>query len=63
MTITLRAARINAGLDQREAAEKLGINVSTLRNYETGKTVPNWNTVDKIRELYRVPLDFLRFGE
>ena len=47
--ISLAAARVNAGLDQTLAAVKLGVNVATLRNWEKGKTVPNYDQVSKIR--------------
>lgn len=38
MAITLKAARVNKGLTQREAAKTLGISESTLFGYEKGKT-------------------------
>lgn len=38
MKITLKAARINAGLTQKELAKKLGRSESTIVNWETGKT-------------------------
>lgn len=36
--ITLRAARVNAELTQKELAEKLGKSENTIINWETGKT-------------------------
>ncbi|MFR2614039.1 MAG: helix-turn-helix domain-containing protein, partial [Subdoligranulum sp.] len=45
--ISLAAARVNAGLNQQEAAKALGVSVATLQNYESGKTVPQWGTVQK----------------
>ena len=50
--ITLAAARVNAGLSQQEAAKALGVSVATLQNYESGKTVPQWGTVQKIEAVY-----------
>nr|DAT97885.1 MAG TPA: Helix-turn-helix XRE-family like protein [Caudoviricetes sp.] len=32
--ITLKAARVNAGLTQKEAAKKIGISYQTLSEYE-----------------------------
>ena len=32
--ITLPAARVNAGMNQREMAEFLGVDVSTITNWE-----------------------------
>lgn len=63
MSITLRAARINAGYTQRKAAELLNIRVDTLGNYERGKTFPSVPIITKIEELYHVKysdIDFLR---
>ena len=60
--ITLKAARVSAGLNQKDAAVALGISKSTLINYEHGKTVPDWNMVNKICKLYDIPADFIFFG-
>lgn len=49
--ISLAAARVNAGMTQKEAAKKLNVNVSTMQNWESGKTAP---TVDKFIELCRL---------
>lgn len=57
--ITLAAARVNAGLKQQEAAKALGISVATLQNYESGKTIPQWNTVQKIESVYHFPADYI----
>lgn len=59
--ITLKAARVNANLSQKDAATALGVNVSTLQNYESGETVPDWNMVKRIEEVYRFPADFILF--
>lgn len=37
MQITLKAARVNAGLTQAEAAEKMGVTTSTICLWESGK--------------------------
>lgn len=57
--ISLAAARVNAGLSQQEAAKKLGVSVATLQNYESGKTVPQWGTVQKIEKVYKFPADYI----
>ena len=63
MKITLAAARVNAGLYQREAAKRLGITPETLRNYERGKQVPTWITVKKMEEIYGISADNILIGE
>lgn len=60
--IQLKAARVNADLSQDEAAKLLNISKATLQNYESGKTIPQWDMVKKIGEVYRFPTDFIFFG-
>ena len=57
--ISLAAARVNAGLNQQEAAKALGVSVATLQNYESGKTVPQWGTVQKIERVYKFRAVFI----
>lgn len=57
--ISLEAARVNAKLIQKEAAIKLGISLKTLQNYESGKTKPNWDTLDKMSTVYNIPIGML----
>lgn len=60
--ITLKAARVNANLSQQEAARRLGVAVSTLRNWEAGKTFPNQPKIEKLCEVYGIPFDVLFFA-
>lgn len=53
--MTLKAARVNAGLTQKKAAEMLGISEYTLINYEKGKSSPDVHVLKKIEILYGVP--------
>ena len=41
----------------------LKVNVSTLQNYETGKTVPDWEMVKRIEQVYSFPADFIIFAK
>lgn len=59
--MTLKAARVNVGLTQVQAAEKLGVSLSTLQNYEKGKTYPNQKIIDAIEKLYKVEYNDLIF--
>ena len=61
--ISLAAARVNAGYLQDVAAAKLHISAETLRNWETGKTVPGYDKVTEICELYKYPADYIFFGK
>lgn len=57
--ISYAAARINASLKQEEAAKKLGVSLSTLQHYESGKTSPNWEMHTRMAELYGLPKEML----
>ena len=59
--LTLKAARVNVGLTQKEAATELGVNVSTLLKYEQGKSYPNVKVLKRIEKLYKVPYHQLIF--
>lgn len=59
--ITLKAARVNRNMTQEEAAAALDITVRTLQNYEDGTTMPQWDMVKRIEEVYQFPADFIIF--
>lgn len=61
--ITLKAARINAGYTLKTASECLGIALSTLHSYEKGETFPNAGMVNAICALYKIPYDYIFFGD
>ena len=54
MSITLRAARVNKGLNQKEAASLIGVSLSTLQYYEAGKRFPDVPTIERIENVYGV---------
>lgn len=62
LKITIAAARVNKGLKQGEVAETLGVAVSTLRNWEKGKTFPSAALFTKLCELYGVTTDDIFLG-
>lgn len=59
--ITLAAARINSGLTQIEAAEKIGVSKSTIGNWEKGKTKPDVNDLKKIEDVYGLSYNDIYF--
>ena len=61
--ITLRAARVNVKMSQIEAAKKLNIAPSTLRNWEKGKTFPKQNHIAAMCKLYGIKFDNIFFGD
>lgn len=52
--MSLKAARVNAGLSRADAAKKIGVSVDTLFNWENSKTFPNVPQIVKIEEAYGV---------
>ena len=59
--ISLRAARVNAGYSQKEAADLLGISSKTLGNWEKGITFPPVDKIPALCQLYGVSFDNLNF--
>ena len=53
--LTLRAARTNLGLSQKEAASRIGVSVETLGNYERGKSYPDIPILRAIEREYGLP--------
>ena len=56
-SISLEAARVNAGYTQSKAAIKL-----TLQNYEKGITFPTTQKAKEMAALYNFPEDYIFFG-
>ena len=54
MAVTLKAARVNRNLNQKEAARLIGISVSTLQNYESGKNFPDVPILKSIERVYKI---------
>ena len=63
MSITVAAARINAGMTQQQAAEALKISKGTYSNYENGKTEPTIFMAEKIANLFGMTLDQITFSK
>lgn len=61
MKISLRAARVNAGLTQDEVAKKVKKSKNTIVNYESGKSVPDIETGKALAALYGCSVDDLIF--
>lgn len=59
--LSLQMARKLKGLNQDEAAKKIGISKDTLGNYERGKSYPDIPILKKIEEVYGVDYDQLIF--
>ena len=60
--VTLEAARRNKKLTQGEAAKKIGVSVSTIKNWEKGRTQPTQPKIERLCEVYEVSYDAIFFG-
>ena len=61
MQIQLKAARVNAGFTQKQAAKMLNLSKNTLSSYEAYKTEPDIETAIKIAELYKISINDIIF--
>lgn len=55
----LKAARKQKGLSQTELGKLLGVQAQTIGRWETGKSEPNLETINKLCEALDVPLRYL----
>lgn len=59
--LTLKAARVNAGFAQKQAAKELKVSNKTLSNWENGKAIPKADKISLICKLYRMNYDDIIF--
>lgn len=59
--ISLKAARVNAGFSQKEAADLLQVSSKTLSNWENGDTFPSAKKIEALCELYKVSYNDIIF--
>ena len=55
-----QSRKLSDHLTQKEAVELLKISLKTLQNYESGKTKPNWDTLNKMSEVYKIPIGMFK---
>lgn len=61
--ISLKAARTNANISQKEMAKILHVSNTTICNWENGLSEPSLSQLRKISELSGIPMDFLFVGK
>ena len=59
--ISLAAARVNARLTQKEAANALKVSNKTLSSWEKGCSFPDAQQIKQICFLYGIPYDYIKF--
>jgi len=55
--LSLRGARVNAGLKVKNVAQKLGVTTQTIYNWEQGITEPRINYLKMLSELYNIEIN------
>ena len=60
MKITLRAARVNAGLTQQEAGKRIGVDRGTIIRWERGDTRPKADRLEALCALYQIPIEHIK---
>ena len=59
--ISMAAARVNAGLTQKEVCKEMNISKTTLVSYEKGRTLPSMAMGEEFAKLYKIPIDAINF--
>ena len=57
LQISLAAARVNAEMTQEDVAKEMHVSKNTVLNWEKGKVIPNFATLNTLSELYKIPTD------
>lgn len=60
MQITLKAARVNAGLTQQQVEAETGFARSTLTRWENGKSSPRMDDLTVLCKLYDIPVECIK---
>lgn len=59
--ITMKAARVNMNLTQKEAAEKIGVSKDTIGSWERGKSFPSVSKIPLIEKVYNIKYESIIF--
>ena len=59
--ISLKAARVNAGLSQEQVSKELHVSKNTVVNWEKGYSEPKTSQARQLSELYKMPDDYIIF--
>lgn len=59
----IRKYRKEAGLDQKELADKLGVTMQAVSSWETGRTEPRMGTIEEVCKIFKITKQELIDGE
>lgn len=57
LQISLKAARVNAGMRQKDVANCLGVDTATIINWEHGRTSPRIDQLQELCDLYSISIN------
>ena len=57
MAISIKAARVNAGLTQTEVAERINKTKNTVSSYEAYTTLPDIKTAQALADIFGMSID------
>lgn len=57
LQISLAAARVNAGMTQEDVAREMHVSKNTVVNWEKGKVIPNFASLQVLSSLYNIPVN------
>ena len=63
MAISIKAARVNAGLTQTEVAERVGKTKNTIASYEAYTTKPDIETAQTMAALFGMSVDDINWTQ
>lgn len=55
--VSLRAARVNAEMTQKQAATAISVDATTVANWEKGKHAPRVDQLYQLCEIYGISID------
>lgn len=62
MRVTLEACRVNTGMSQTDFAKEIGVSMTTISNWERGKSEPSLTQLRRISELSTIPMGNIVVG-
>lgn len=61
--MSLKAARVNAGLSSKDVANIVGLNFQTILKYEKDSTDITTSLLSKLCSIYQIPEDYIFLGK
>ena len=61
--LSLKSARVNAGMTAKEVAERVGVHHQTIGKYEKDSSDISVSLLNELSELYQIPVDYIFLGK